>query len=41
MKGAETYYAGCLSLPLFPKMTDADQDRVIGALADFVENDER
>lgn len=41
MKGAETYYAGCLSLPLFPKMTDADQDRVIGALAEFLENHER
>ena len=41
MNGAEAYFAGCLSLPLFPKMTDADQDRVVEALADFVENDER
>lgn len=30
--GATAYYAGCLSLPMFPKMTDADVDRVIEAL---------
>ena len=30
--GAEAYYAGCLSLPLFPAMQDSDMDRVIGAL---------
>jgi perosamine synthetase len=30
--GAEAYYAGCLSLPLFPAMQDHDMDRVIGAL---------
>jgi dTDP-4-amino-4,6-dideoxygalactose transaminase len=29
---AERYYAGCLSLPCFPALADADQDRVIGAL---------
>lgn len=40
MDGAETYYAGCLSLPLFPRMTDSDQDRVINALARFLETDE-
>jgi UDP-4-amino-4,6-dideoxy-N-acetyl-beta-L-altrosamine transaminase len=27
--GAEQYYAGCISLPLFPRMTDGDCDRVI------------
>lgn len=35
LPGAEAYYRGCLSLPLFPKMADADQERVLGALADF------
>lgn len=30
---AEAYYAGAITLPLFPRMTDADQDRVVDALA--------
>ncbi|HZW30751.1 MAG TPA: DegT/DnrJ/EryC1/StrS family aminotransferase, partial [Isosphaeraceae bacterium] len=29
---AEAYYAGCLSLPLFPAMADDDVDRVADAL---------
>lgn len=29
---AEKYYAGCLSLPLFPRMADSDVTRVIDAL---------
>ena len=29
---AERYFARCLSLPLFPDLTEADQDRVIAAL---------
>jgi len=29
---AERYYAGCLSLPCFPALTDADQDRVVAEL---------
>jgi UDP-4-amino-4,6-dideoxy-N-acetyl-beta-L-altrosamine transaminase len=29
---AEAYYDGCLSLPLFPAMTDRDVDRVVDAL---------
>ena len=29
---AEDYYSGALSLPLFPALTDDDQDRVVGAL---------
>jgi UDP-4-amino-4,6-dideoxy-N-acetyl-beta-L-altrosamine transaminase len=29
---AEEYYAGCVSLPLFPKMTDDDVRRVVAAL---------
>lgn len=32
LPGAEAYYARCLSLPLFPAMTDADVDRVVAAL---------
>jgi UDP-4-amino-4,6-dideoxy-N-acetyl-beta-L-altrosamine transaminase len=35
LPGAEAWYAGCLSLPVFPAMTDADQARVIAALAEF------
>jgi UDP-4-amino-4,6-dideoxy-N-acetyl-beta-L-altrosamine transaminase len=27
--GAEAYYASCISLPMFPAMTDADVDRVV------------
>ena len=30
---AEAYYAKALTLPLFPRLTDADQDRVVAALA--------
>lgn len=33
--GAAAYYAGCLSLPMFPKMTDADVGRVVEVLADL------
>lgn len=33
--GAEAYYAGCLSLPIFPRMQDADVDRVAAALAEW------
>jgi dTDP-4-amino-4,6-dideoxygalactose transaminase len=29
---AERYYAGALSLPMYPALTDADQDRVVAAL---------
>lgn len=29
---AEAYYAGCVSLPLFPRMLDGDVDRVVAAL---------
>ncbi|HLJ93355.1 MAG TPA: UDP-4-amino-4,6-dideoxy-N-acetyl-beta-L-altrosamine transaminase [Gemmataceae bacterium] len=29
---AEAYYAGCLSLPLFPRMADADVERSVAAL---------
>lgn len=29
---SEAYYAGAISLPIFPAMTDADVDRVVGTL---------
>lgn len=33
LPGADAYYARCLSLPLFPAMTDGDVGRVVAALA--------
>jgi dTDP-4-amino-4,6-dideoxygalactose transaminase len=36
LPGAERYYTRCLSLPLFPAMSDADVDRVVAALANIV-----
>jgi perosamine synthetase len=35
LPGAEAFYSGCLSLPLFPRMTDDDQERVVAELAAF------
>jgi len=35
LPGAEAYFKGCLSIPIYPKMTEADQDRVIAALTTF------
>jgi UDP-4-amino-4,6-dideoxy-N-acetyl-beta-L-altrosamine transaminase len=32
LPGADAYYARCLSLPLFPAMSDADPERVVEAL---------
>jgi perosamine synthetase len=32
---AEDYYAGCLSLPCFPALTDAEQDEVISAVREL------
>lgn len=34
---AEAYYAEAISLPMYPTMTDADQDRVVAALAEALE----
>ncbi len=34
--GADAYYAGCLSLPMFPGMTDADVDRVVNAVGEVL-----
>lgn len=36
LPGAESYYTSTLSLPLFPAMTEDDQDRVIAALGALV-----
>jgi dTDP-4-amino-4,6-dideoxygalactose transaminase len=36
LPGADAYYARCLSLPLFPRMTDQDVHDVVGALAGVV-----
>jgi len=33
---AEQYYQQCLSLPMFPTLTDEEQDRVIGHVLEFV-----
>jgi UDP-4-amino-4,6-dideoxy-N-acetyl-beta-L-altrosamine transaminase len=40
-EGANTYYAGCLSLPMFPGMTDADADRVVSAVGDVLTKSNR
>jgi UDP-4-amino-4,6-dideoxy-N-acetyl-beta-L-altrosamine transaminase len=34
LPGAERYYAQTLSLPLYPQLTDAEQDRVVAVLKD-------
>lgn len=36
LRGAEAYYRGCLSLPLFPAMTEADVARAAAALGALV-----
>ena len=33
---AERYYAGCLSLPCYPDLTDAQQDEVVAAIRELV-----
>ena len=35
LPGAESFYESCLSIPLFPKMNDSEQDRVVEALEAF------
>lgn len=34
--GGDAFYAGCLSLPMFPALTDEDVQRVVGALGEIV-----
>ena len=36
LPGADAYYARCLSLPLYPAMTDADVERVVEALSSTI-----
>jgi UDP-4-amino-4,6-dideoxy-N-acetyl-beta-L-altrosamine transaminase len=36
MPGGDAYYASCLSLPMFPAMTDADVDRVVASVLEAV-----
>jgi dTDP-4-amino-4,6-dideoxygalactose transaminase len=36
LPGADAYYARCLSLPLFPSMTDADVDKVVAAVTSVI-----
>lgn len=35
-QNAENYYKGCLSLPMYPSLTDADQDYVIQQINSFM-----
>lgn len=37
LPGAQAYYAGCLSLPLFPAMDDGDVERVVAAIAETLD----
>ncbi len=41
LSGADAYYAGCLSLPLYPSLTEADVDRVVVALQSLTGNGPR
>ena len=36
---AEEYYAHCLSIPLFPTLTDEEQDYVVACVSEFVQKD--
>jgi UDP-4-amino-4,6-dideoxy-N-acetyl-beta-L-altrosamine transaminase len=38
LPGAEQYYAQTLSLPLYPSLTDSDQDRVVAELVDVLKS---
>ena len=37
LSGAETYFEGCLSIPMFPDLSTEDQDRVVFELKNFIE----
>jgi UDP-4-amino-4,6-dideoxy-N-acetyl-beta-L-altrosamine transaminase len=39
MPHAENYYRGCLSLPMYPTLTDEQQDYVISLISTFFETD--
>jgi dTDP-4-amino-4,6-dideoxygalactose transaminase len=34
--GADEYYAGCISIPMFPAMTDEDVDYVVATVSELV-----
>ena len=36
LRGADRYYERCMSIPLFPDMTDEDAERVVAALLDVL-----
>ena len=36
LAGAEKYFAGCLSIPLFPTLEESEQDQVVSELASFL-----
>ncbi len=38
LPGAETFYGSCLSLPLYPALSDKDQEFVVDALAEFCQS---
>jgi UDP-4-amino-4,6-dideoxy-N-acetyl-beta-L-altrosamine transaminase len=38
LPGAEAYYGRCLSIPIFPSMSDGDVERVVSALSRIVGN---
>ena len=37
LPGSEEYFESCLSIPLYPDMTEIEQDRVLETLALFLE----
>ncbi len=37
--GAEAFYSGCLSLPMYPSLKDADRDRVVKVLKQFCQSE--
>jgi UDP-4-amino-4,6-dideoxy-N-acetyl-beta-L-altrosamine transaminase len=38
---AETYYAHCLSIPMFPTLTDEEQDYVVACISEFLTEKEQ
>jgi len=37
LPGAEKFFEGCLSIPLYPQLSEGEQDRVVEALARFIQ----
>ncbi|NDH16962.1 MAG: hypothetical protein EBY48_07800, partial [Opitutae bacterium] len=38
LPGAEKFYESCLSIPMFPALTDEDQNQVVNELRAFCES---